>query len=115
VVMILGALSISSAVAGEGEHSSMNEVLVRECRRYNLDYDRVLAEYRGDSGNSQESRGWWDYLIVAFAAGIFVWLGWNAAIPPIAINPYWLAALALILLITLGACCWALWRMTKFS
>jgi hypothetical protein len=45
--MILGALSISSAVTGEGEHSSMNKILVEECKRYNMDYDRVLAEYRG--------------------------------------------------------------------
>jgi hypothetical protein len=116
IVMILGALSISSAVAGEGEHSSMDKILVEECKRYNMDYDRVLAEYRGwNSGNSQERRGWWDYLIVAFALGIFVWLGRNAAIPPIAINSYWLAILAIILLTTLGACGWALWKMTKFS
>jgi len=116
VAMILGALSISSAVAGEGEHYSMNEVLVGECKRYNLDHDRVLAEYRGwNSGNKQETRGWWDYLIIAIAVGIFVWLGRNAAIPPIAINSYWLAIFALILLVTLGACCWALWKMTKFS
>jgi glucose uptake protein GlcU len=116
VVMILGAMSISSAVAGESEHASMDAVLVKECKRYNMDYDRVLAECRGwDSGNNQERRGWWDYLIVAFAAGIFAWLGRNAAIPPIAINSYWLVILAIILLITLGACSWALWKMTKFS
>jgi glucose uptake protein GlcU len=116
IVMILGALSISSAVAGEGEHSSMNKVLIAECRRYNMDYDRVLAENRGwDSGSSQEKRGWWDYLIVAIAAGIFVWLAGNAAIPPIAVNSYWLAILAIILLISLAACCWALWKVTRFS
>jgi drug/metabolite transporter (DMT)-like permease len=116
IVMILGALSISSAVAGEGEHSSMNKILVEECKRYNMDYDRVLAEYRGwNSGNSQATRGWWDYLIVASALGIFIWLGMNAVIPPIAINAYWLAILAIILLATLGACGWALWKMTKFS
>jgi glucose uptake protein GlcU len=116
VVMILGALSISSALAEEGEQSSMEKALVEECERYDMDYHRVLAEYRGsDSGNNQERRGWWDYLIVAFAAGIFVWLGRNAAIPSIAVNAHWLAILAIIMLITLGACCWALWKMTKFS
>src|ERR1700757_3361823 len=36
IVMILGALSISSAVAGQGEQSSIKEALRKECDRYDL-------------------------------------------------------------------------------
>jgi drug/metabolite transporter (DMT)-like permease len=116
VIMVLGALSISSAVAGQGERSSTDDALLRECDRYHLDYDLVLAEYSGrEFGKLQEKRGWWDYLIIAAAVSIFIWLGRQAAVPPIAMNFYWVAALAMILVITLGACTWALWKVTKFS
>ena len=116
VMMIAGAISISSAVAGESEHSSMTAALRGECDRYNLNYDRVLAEYCGaEAEEQQKQRGWWDYLIIAAAVGVFIWLGRNAAVPPIAMNFRWLSVLATILVVTLGACCWALWKRTKFS
>jgi Sugar transport protein len=106
VIMVLGALSISSAVAGQGERSATDDALLREC----------WAEYSGrEFGKQQEKRGWWDYLIIAAAVSIFIWLGRQAAVPPIAMNFYWLAALAMVLVITLGACAWALWKATKFS
>ena len=41
VVMILGALAVSTAVATEKENASMRQAVVRECARYELDYDRV--------------------------------------------------------------------------
>jgi len=47
VVMILGALAVSTAVATEREQFSMREALVRECARYDLDYDRVSQAYHG--------------------------------------------------------------------
>jgi len=116
VVMVLGALSISSAVAGQCERSSANDALLRECGRYNLDYDLALAENSGsESGRQQEKRGWWDYLIIAVAVSIFIWLGREAEVPPIAMNIYWLSALTLILVITLAGGAWALWKATKFS
>jgi drug/metabolite transporter (DMT)-like permease len=116
VVMALGALSISSAVAGQGEHSYTEDALRSECKRYNLDYDQVLAEYRGEEfGGTQGKRGWWDYLIVAAGVGIFVWLGSQAAVPPIAMNFDWLVALAIVLIASLAACAWALWKRTRFS
>ena len=43
VIMILGALAISTAVAGEREHLSRNLAVERECDRYGLDYGAVLA------------------------------------------------------------------------
>ena len=116
VIMVLGALSISSAVAGQGERSSATGALLRECNRYDLDYDLVSAEcYGREFGKRQEKRGWWDYLIIAAAVAVFLWLGRQARVPPIAMNLYWLAALGMILVVTLAACTWALWKATKFS
>jgi len=115
IVMILGAIAISSAVAGQGEQSSTDKVRRAECVRYNLDYDRVLAEYSGEGTGHQEKRGWWDYLIIALAVSVFVWLGKSAAVPPMAMNFYWLAVLTAVLVLALGACCWVLWKVTKFS
>ena len=115
LVMVLGALSISSAVAGQREHSSTSDAVLAECNRYKLDYDKVLAEFRGETEAQGKSRGWWDYLIIAAAAGVFLWLGSQAAVPPISMNLYWLGLLSLILVVALVACAWALWRSTKFS
>ena len=115
VVMVLGALSISSAVAGQGEHSSTSDAVLAECNRYKLNYDRVLAEFRGQAEERRKERGWWDYLIIASAVGVFIWLGIQAAVPPISMNLYWLSVLVVILGISLVACAWTLWRATKFS
>ena len=49
VVMICGALAVTTAVATEKEHASMREALVRECARYDLDYDRVIRTYAGEA------------------------------------------------------------------
>jgi len=115
VAMVLGALSISSAVASQGEHSSTSDAVMAECNRYKLNYDRVLAEFRGELEERRKARGWWDYLIIATAVGVFFWLGSQAAVPPLSMNLYWLLALSVILMVSLVACAWSLWRTTKFS
>lgn len=116
LIMILGALSISTAVAGQRERTSTNEALLRECDRYGLNYNRVLAEFSGVYIEGREQkRGWWDYLIVAVACGIFIGLAWVAAPPAIAMNLHWAAALGVLLVITLAGCGWALRKQTNFS
>ena len=113
-VMILGALAISTAIATEREHSSTNDALLRECNRYDLDYQRVLQRYSSEATGSEDNRrDWWDYLIVAIAIGIFVWLGWNASIPPLTMNFQWISVLTAILLLTLAASIWALWKASR--
>jgi hypothetical protein len=115
-LMICGALAISTAVASSREHLSRNAALERECVRYGLDYRQVLLAQSGDEfGSREERRRWWDVVIVLAATGIFVWLGLGAVMPPLAINLYWVAALSVVLLLSLGAAGWSLWRMTRFS
>jgi drug/metabolite transporter (DMT)-like permease len=116
VLMILGALAISTAVASSRETMSRNHALQRECDRYRLDYREVLLAQTGDefSGRSQRRR-WWDVAIVLAACALFLWLGINAVVPPLAMNLSWIAVLALALLAALIGAGWALWRQTRFG
>jgi glucose uptake protein GlcU len=116
LVMILGALAVSTAIATEREHTSMKDALLRECDRYRLDSDRVLQAYSGVSGNGCHSRRpWWDYFILACAIGVFVWLGAEAGIPALSMNFTWTAILSTLLIVTAFICGWSLWRKTRFS
>jgi len=116
VLMILGALAIGTAEAGSREQTSRNEALERECDRYGLSYREVLLAQSGDEfGSRAERRRWWDYAIVAAATGLFVWLGVNAVVPPLAMNLGWVGGLSLVLLAALVGGGWALWRQTRFS
>ncbi len=116
VVMILGALAVSTAVATTREHTSTNDALVRECMRYNLDYHTVFAAYSGSGVvPAKEGRSWWDYAIVAVAVGVFVYLGVNARMPSLALDLKWVCILCGVLAVSAAACGWGLWKGTRFS
>jgi len=115
-LMILGALSISTAVASSREHTSRNEALERECGRYGLDYNEILLAQSGDEfGSRNERKRWWDVVIVLLATCLFVWLGLNARVPELFMNLRWIAVLSVVLLASLLGGGWALWRQTRFS
>jgi glucose uptake protein GlcU len=115
-LMILGALSISTAVASSREHTSRNEALERECGRYGLDYNEILLAQSGDEfGSRNERKRWWDVMIVLLATCLFVWLGLNARVPELFMNLRWIAVLSIVLLASLLGGGWALWRQTRFS
>jgi hypothetical protein len=112
--MIAGALAVSTAVASERENSSTHAALLRECKRYGLDYDRVVASY-GGSVEETGGRAWWDYGIVAAAVGVFAYLGANARVPELGMDVRWVAVLAAILVGAAVLSGWGLWRATRFS
>lgn len=115
-LMILGALAISTAVASAKERTSTNEAVARECDRYGLDYNKTIAAQAGEEfGSRDERRRWWDYAIVAVATGIFVWLGVRAVVPPLTMDLRWVGVLAGLLVLSVGAGGWSLWRRTRFS
>ena len=115
-LMILGALAISTAVASSREHLSNNAALERECDRYGLDYLQVLAAQSGEEFNKRgERRRWWDVAIVVAATGFFVWLAVHAVVPPVPMNFTWIFILSAVLLISLIAAGWRLWRSTRFT
>ena len=114
--MILGALAISTAVASAKEHTSTNEAVLRECERYNLDYNRTILAQAGDEFSGRnEKRRWWDYAIVLTATAVFVILGVRAVVPPLAMNLRWVAILGIILAASLVAGGLSLYRRTRFS
>jgi drug/metabolite transporter (DMT)-like permease len=116
LIMILGAMAISTAVASAREQTSNNEAVLRECDRYGLDYNRTLAAQAGDEfGDRNEKRRWWDYAIVATATGVFVWLGVRATVPPLQMNLGWIAVLGVVLFVSLAVGGWTLWNRTRFS
>ena len=114
LVMILGALAISTAVASAKENSSTDEAVLRECNRYGLDYHRTIMAQAGDEFGGRDERRWWDYAIVLTATGVFVWLGVHALVPPIAMHLRWIGVLALLLVLSLIVGAWSLWRRTRF-
>ena len=116
LIMIAGALAVTTAVATEKEHASMREALVRECARYNLDYDRVALSYSGNEVRTvTEGRAWWDYPILACSIGVFIWLGVNAQVPTLTMNFAWVGSLSVILIVAAAGCVWVLWRKTRFT
>ena len=95
LVMIAGATAISFAEAPESEQSSGKEAVERECTRYGLDPVRVEATLRGHDPLAKERPGRrpWEWLILAAALALFVWLGWGAQRPAIAMDPVWMGVL----------------------
>ena len=119
LLMILGTLAISTAVAGAKEQSATNAAILRECVRYGLDFDRTMQAQAGDeisgSDGRRERHRWWDYLIVAAATGVFLALGWRATVPPLALDVRWAGGLGVALLLSLAVGAWSLHRRTRFS
>jgi hypothetical protein len=117
LIMIAGAVAISSAVASESEQAAVRGVMARECDRYGLDLEVTASAQLGKDplGTVTHGRRWWDYLIVALATGAFVWLARYATRPPLAMAATWIAALVLAMLAFLVGCGCLLWKYTRFS
>jgi hypothetical protein len=118
VVMILGAILVSTAVESAGESASTEAAILRECKRYSLDANKVLAANKaGGEANDGTSlqRSWWDYLILAATLGVFVLLGIQAQRPALGLDLFWVAVLSVILLGSAIIGGRALWRFNRFS
>ena len=117
LVMIAGAIAISTAEAPPGEQLAWKRAMDRECRRYSLDAARVALTLAGEDPLARErtGRSWWELVIAAAAVAAFVLLGLAAAPQPIAMNFVWMGAIlaaSLVLLVTGGM---LLWKRTRFS
>jgi drug/metabolite transporter (DMT)-like permease len=116
VVMILGAIAVSSAIATEREAHSTRSAIERECERYRLDQDAVHRAFAGESSDAEAAgRTWWDWLILALVTAVFVVLGLKARVPSLAMNYAWTGVLAVVMIASAIACLWGLWRTTRFS
>jgi glucose uptake protein GlcU len=117
LIMILGAVAISIAVAPQGEQTSTGEAIERECKRYGLNLELTRASQRGEDIVAREkpARLWWDALIVTGAVAVFVGLAQRAEIPPIHMHLGWTSVLVAAMLFSLVACGALLWKRTRFS
>ncbi len=117
LIMIAGAIAISSAVAPAGEQASRQRAIERECRRYGLDAAQVESAMNGSDPLAEQTSGrrLWDVPIVLAAVGIFISLALQAARPPLAMEAAWAAALVAAMLVFLLACGALLWKRTRFS
>jgi len=117
LVMICGAIAISFAEAPPSEQLSWRRAMERECSRYGLDPERVASIQQGEDPLSRDSSGrrWWEFLVMATAVGIFLWLASHAGRQHIAFNLGWMALLVTATLALLVFSATFLWKRTKFS
>jgi drug/metabolite transporter (DMT)-like permease len=117
LLMIAGAVFISTAAAPAREQQSGRDAISRECEKYGLHFeDCVAAQLGGIHGNEQaRRRPWWDYAIVAVAVTIFLWLGLQVKAPPLEMNFVWVSVLCVVLVFAAAGCGWLLWKRTRFS
>ncbi|MBV9720308.1 MAG: EamA family transporter, partial [Mycobacterium sp.] len=108
VLMLVSVAAISSAVAPEREQASGREAISRESERYGLHLAGRSTSALGADATSR--RRWWDGLIVASALSVFLWLGLQAQVPPLAINAFWTLVLGLLLISVAMGCGWLLWK-----
>jgi glucose uptake protein GlcU len=115
LAMIAGAIAVSSAVATEYESESTASAIRRECDRYGLEHAEVVRVFHGEAPPEAGRREWWDWLILACAAGLFLVLGLKARVPALHMNLTWAGVLAVTLIASAAVCTWALGRATRFS
>ncbi|HTQ62919.1 MAG TPA: GRP family sugar transporter [Candidatus Solibacter sp.] len=121
LLMAAGAGAIALSSVPGAEHTRWRQAAQREGQRYgvNADYvDAGLSGYdtpHGIGQSGRRGRTLLDLLLVAAATSIFVALAVLARAPSLAVN--WPALIALVsaMLIFLGACAVALWKVTRFN
>jgi drug/metabolite transporter (DMT)-like permease len=117
IVMIGGAVAISRAEAPASEQASWKVAMMRECDRYGLNPRRVESALAGEDPLDAETRGrpWWEFVIIAAAIGIFIWLAIGAERQTLVMDPVWTVGLVLATLVVLAGCAVILWKRTRFS
>lgn len=116
LVMIAGAAAIASASQHAGERASSLRAIQRECGRYDMNLQETIDACEGAETLSEgrAKRPWWDYAILAVAAGIFAWLAYGVQKPPIAMNgDFTIVLVAILVAVFLGGG-WYLWKKTGF-
>ena len=117
IVMVLGMLVIGSAAVSATEQVSWQAAATRECTRYGLSFEEVLALQNGEAPNRALSAGrsWWDVLVVILAVSVFVWAASVTTRPPIPVQATWAVLLTGTILAILAVVGWKLWSRTRFS
>jgi drug/metabolite transporter (DMT)-like permease len=117
LLTVLGACAIGLAEVRQSERILWRQALKRECKRYGLDEDRLMASLQGQDPLEKERppRKWLELLVAVFALGIFLWLASLAHLPTVALDTRWMALLCSATVAVLVAGGLLLWRRTRFS
>ena len=116
LLMLAGTLAISTSAPTEQEQLATQAIILRESRRYGLDHRRLLASHAGQEIEATPGRrSKRDLVIAASAAAIFLLLARWATRPAVACNVAWGGLMVLLLLATLAATGWTLWKVTRFN
>jgi drug/metabolite transporter (DMT)-like permease len=117
LLMIAGAVAIAMAAAPASELESWKLAMQRECDRYGLRREQVMAAMQGEEAQrtGNQGRRWWDVAVLLAAIGIFIVLAWGTHGRSIELNVRWMSILlaATVVCLIIGGT--LLWRRTKFS
>lgn len=116
LLMIAGAVAIALAAAPDSELESWKLATQRECDRYGLRREQVMAAMQGEdtSSSGNQVRRWWDVAVLLAAIGIFVVLAWGTHGRSIELNLPWMSILLVATAVCLIIGGTLLWRRTKF-
>jgi glucose uptake protein GlcU len=117
LIMIAGAVSISTAAPPPNELENWNAAMHRECDRYGLDRESVAAVVRGDDpyADRPHERRWWELAIMLAAFGVFAWLAVGTRAQRIAVSVPWMIVLTVGTFVPLIVVGTMLHRRTRFS
>jgi hypothetical protein len=118
LLMAAGAGAIALASVTTAEHTHWRAAAQREASRYGISNEFLNSGIRESSAanpTNTASRSWIDWLLVAIATGVFLYLASLARTPQISFNWLALLLLSLALLASLIVTAVALFRSTRFQ
>ena len=117
LLMAAGAGAIALASVTTAEHTHWRAAAQREASRYGISKEFLNSGLDASSAASASapSRSWFDWLLVAIASAVFLYLASVARTPQISFSWPALILLSLVLLASLLITAAALFRTTRFQ
>jgi hypothetical protein len=115
--MMLGVGAIAFSSATGAERQRWKEAAEREGVRYGVaaDYVEARMDGRRSAGEVVLKRSVWDLVFIVAATGVFVFFGWMARVPQMALHWGPAVILSLVSLGMLVGCGVVIWRTTRFQ
>jgi glucose uptake protein GlcU len=117
LLMMLGVGAIAFSSATGAERQRWKEAAAREGIRYGVaaDYVEARMDGRRSAGEVVLKRSVWDLVFIVAATGVFVFFGWMARVPQMALHWGPAVILSLVSLGMLVGCGVVIWRTTRFQ
>jgi len=117
LLMMLGVGAIAFSSETGAERQRWKEAAEREGVRYGVaaDYVEARMDGRRSAGEVVLKRSVWDLVFIVAATGVFVFFGWMARVPQMALHWGPAVILSLVSLGMLVGCGLVIWRTTRFQ